>query len=212
LYYSNEELEDFVWEAHSAGLQIALHCIGDGASDQLLTILEKVMERKPRALRHRIEHFEFGTHDQIERAKKLGVMISMQPAFNYFWPHDTYISQLGAERALRSDPVGSVVRSGVPIGFGSDCPVTPCDPLLTIYSALHHSLENQRISADQAIAAHTIGAAYIGNDEKELGSLSVGKAADLVFLDADPAAVAPHEVKEISVLKTVVCGEAVYQK
>ena len=212
LYYSDEELEDYIWQAHSAGLQTALHCVGDGASEQLLTVLENVQQRSPRKLRHRIEHFEFGTADQILRARKAGIMISMQPAFNYFWPHETYITQLGLERALRSDPVGDVIRAGIPVGFGSDCPVTPCDPMLTLSSAVNHSLESQRITASQAIRAHTYGGAYIGNDEKELGSLSVGKAADLVFLEADPTRVNADEIKDIQVLKTMVRGEVVYQQ
>ncbi len=210
LYYSDEELEDYIWNAHTAGLQVALHCIGDAASEQFLNAIENAQQRNPRPIRHRIEHFEFGTSEQITRAKKMGVAISLQPTFNHYWPHTTYFSDLGEERAMRSDPIRSVIDRGVPVGFGSDCPVTPCDPLLTIYSAVNHSLPHERISPNQAIRCHTLGGAYLGNEETEIGSITVGKAADLVFLAADPAQVNPDEIKDIPVLKTIINGETVY--
>jgi hypothetical protein len=210
LYYSDEELEDYIWNAHSAGLQVALHCIGDAASEQFLNAIENAQQRNPRPIRHRIEHFEFGTSEQITRAKKMGVAISLQPTFNHYWPHTTYFSDLGEERAMRSDPIRSVIDRGVPVGFGSDCPVTPCDPLLTIHSAVNHSLPHERISPNQAIRCHTLGGAYLGNEETEIGSITVGKAADLVFLAADPAQVIPDEIKDIPVLKTIINGETVY--
>ncbi len=98
LYYSDEELEDYIWNAHTAGLQVALHCIGDAASG-VLNAIENAQQRNPRPIRHRIEHFEFGTSEQITRAKKMGVAISLQPTFNHC-VHTTYFSDLGEEKAM----------------------------------------------------------------------------------------------------------------
>ena len=212
LYYSDEELEDYVWEAHSAGLQIALHCVGDAASRQLLDAIESAQQRSGRKLRHRIEHFEFGTKQQMITAKRLGVSFSIQPAFNYFWDHTTYLEPLGESRAMNSDPVKSIVDHGVPIGFGSDCAVTPCDPLLTIHSAVNHSLQKERISPYEALYFHTMGGAYIGMEDQIRGSITPGKLADLAFLEADPTEVNPGEIKDIPVKMTISKGNVVYSK
>lgn len=210
LYYSDDELNDYVWEAHSAGLQIALHCVGDAASEQFLNAVEYAQERSDKKLRHRIEHFEFPTTEQILRARKLGVAVSIQPSFNHFWPHDFYYKDLGKERAERADPVKSLFDAGLSVGFGSDCTVTPCDPLLTIHSALNHSRPSERITVKQALHAHTAGSAKIGNEESIRGTIAVGKSADLVFLAEDPELVPIADIRNIPVLRTMVCGETVY--
>ncbi|NMA13400.1 MAG: amidohydrolase [Chloroflexi bacterium] len=210
LYYTDEELNEYVWEAHYEGMQIALHCVGDAASEQFLNAVEAAQKRLPKKMRHRIEHLEFPTAEQIIRAKQLGVAISIQPAFNYYWPHDFYITDLGEERAQRADPIRSLIDAGLLVGFGSDCTVTPCDPLLTVHAAVSHSRPQERITVKQALYAHTAGGAKIGNEDGIRGSITPGKTADLVFLAEDPEEVPIAEVKDIPVLRTIVCGETVY--
>lgn len=213
LYFSDEELEAFMSEAHAEDLQIGLHCVGDRASEQFLRVIEKVIRANPqKRLRHRIEHFSFGTAAQIQKAKRLGVCVSAQPAFNHYWAHDTYYDLLGKERAHRVDPVASIMDQNVPVALGSDCTVTPCNPLLSIHAAVNHTLVHERISADRALIAHTFGGAYLSRDENLRGTIAVGKAADLAFLEADPAEVAPHEIKEIPVLKTLFGGQVVFER
>lgn len=187
LYYTDEELADYVWQAHSRGMQIGLHCVGDAASCQLMDAIEKAQKRDGNtSLRHRIEHFEFADEVMIRRAKDLNIILSLQPKFNLLWPHDGYYASLGKERAEHADMVGSILRAGVPVAFGSDCPVTSCDPLLSIYSAVNHSNPAERIAVKDAILCQTIGGAYAGFEENERGSIDVGKRADLVILDEDP--------------------------
>lgn len=211
LYFSDDELEAFMSEAHAEGLQIGLHCVGDAASQQFLRVIEKVIARNPeKRLRHRIEHFSFGTPDQVRQARRLGVGVSTQPGFNHFWDHETYIEILGEARAGRVDPIASVMNGNVAIAFGSDCTVTPCSPLLGIHAAVNHSLEKERISADRALIAHTFGGAYLGRNETDRGTIAVGKVADLVFLEADPAEVPASEIKEIPVLRTLCGGETAF--
>lgn len=213
LYFSDEELEAFMREAHAEGLQIGLHCVGDRASEQFLRVIEKVIRgQPPKQLRHRIEHFSFGTAAQIQKARQLGVCVSAQPGFNHYWAHDTYYELLGEERAHRVDPLASVMDQTVPVALGSDCTVTPCDPLLSIHAAVNHTLTHERISADRALVAHTFGGAYLSHDERLRGTIAAGKAADLVFLEADPAEVAPHEIKDIPILKTFFGGQLVYER
>jgi predicted amidohydrolase YtcJ len=212
LYYSDEELEDFVWEVHSAGLQLALHCVGDAASQQVLNAVEAVQNRSGRKIRHRIEHFEFGTKEQMDKVKRLGMCLSIQPNFNHFWNHTTYIEQLGISRAMRADPIQTIAKKGIPMGFGSDCAVTPCDPLLTISSAVNHSLPDERISPTNALYFHTIGSAYIGMEEKDKGSITPGKFADMVLLDADPTEVDSSEIKDIPVKMTIAKGHVIYSQ
>ncbi len=210
LYYSDDELEDYVWEAHSAGLQVALHCVGDAASEQFLNAVAHAQEKSGKRIRHRIEHFEFPNAEQLVWAKKLGVAVSLQPAFNYYWNHDTYIEQLGEERARHADPVQRFLQHDLITGFGSDCTVTPCNPLWTISCAMHHSIPEERIDIRQGLFHHTMGGAQLGCEEMQRGSITEGKIADLVFLGADPTLVEPGEVKDIPILRTMVCGETVY--
>lgn len=213
LNFSDEELEAFMAEAHAENIQIALHCVGDRASDQFLRVIEKVIRKQPeKNLRHRIEHFSFGTADQIQRAHHLGVCVSAQPGFNYYWPHETYTELLGEERAHRVDPIASVINGGVPVALGSDCTVTPCDPLLAIHAAVNHTLEHERISADDALYAHTYGGAYLARNERNHGAIKPGNVADLAFLEADPAEVSPSQIKEIPVLRTIYKGETVFER
>ena len=215
LYWETDDLENFVREAHIAGLQIALHCVGSGAIEQLLNAYEKALTTYPRSdHRHRIEHFELPVPGQAERVRKLGVALAMQPAFNHLWPHDgeEYPKVVGTERALQVDPVRRVVEAGLQIAFGSDAPVTPLRPLLGIHSAVNHSNPLERISAEVALQLTTINGAWFSFEEHEKGTLVPGKLGDLVILDDDPLAVAPEKIKDISVLKTIVGGEIVFER
>ncbi len=215
LYWQDEDLERFVMAAHQAGLQIALHCVGSAAIEQTLNAYEKALQAYPRRNhRHRIEHFELPVAGQAERARRLGVALAMQPAFNHYWPHDgeEYPRVVGEERAALVDPVSRIVHAGLPISFGSDAPVTPLRPLLGIHSAVNHSNARERIPVEKALRITVQGGAWFAFEENDKGSLEVGKLGDLVWLDADPLKVSPEEIKNVSVLKTIVGGEIVYER
>lgn len=215
LYWQDEDLERFVMAAHRAGLQIALHCVGSAAIEQTMNAYEKALRAYPRGdHRHRIEHFELPAEGQVERARRLGVALAMQPAFNHYWPHDgeEYPRVVGEERAALVDPVSRIVRAGLPVSFGSDAPVTPLRPLLGIHSAVNHSNTRERISVEKALNITTRGGVWFAFEENEKGSLEIGKLGDLVFLGADPLKVSPEEIKDIPVLKTIIGGEIVYER
>lgn len=213
LYWSDAELESFVFEAHCAGLQIALHCVGSGAIEQLMNAYEKALQALPRPdHRHRIEHFELPAAHQFKRAKRLGLHLAVQPAFNYYWPHDSeeYPRVIGNVRALQVDPLCRLLKSDLPVALGSDSPVTPLCPLLGIHSAVNHSNPVERISAEQALYLSTTAGAQFAFEENEKGSLEIGKLGDFVLLAQNPLQVAAEKIKDIEVLKTIVGGEIVY--
>jgi hypothetical protein len=102
-----------------------------------------------------------------------------------------------------------MLRNGVTMTGGSDCPVTPHGPLVGIQTAVLHPILEERITPTQAIRMFTIDAAYSAFDEAERGSIEPGKIADLVILSADPTAVSPETIDEIRVDRTIVRGKAV---
>ena len=212
LYYTQEEVNAFVLEAHKAGLQVAMHAVGDGAVEQALTAYETALNAHPRKdHRHRIEHCEIIREEQIERARQLGVALAIQPPFNHYWPHTTYYSSLGEERALKVDPVHSLMRPGLLIAGGSDSTVTPLGPLIGVHAAVNHSNPAERIDVNEALALYTINAARIGFEEQDKGSLEIGKLGDMVVLSRDPFGVEPGYIKDIPVDMTIVGGQVAYE-
>jgi len=215
LYFTDAELNEFVEEAHRAGLQISMHAIGDRAIGQILDAYQRVLERYPRAdSRHRIEHFELCTTGQIQQAARLKVVLAMQPAFDYYWGgHDKmYHSRLGLGRSLNSNPLRKILDSGCLIAGGSDSDVTPLDPLLGVHSALNHSNPRERITIEEALRFYTTHAAFAAFEEKTRGTLEAGKLADLTVLDSDPYKAKPDDVKEIPVAMTLCRGKIVYSR
>lgn len=210
LYYTDEELYDYVHAAHSRDMQIGLHCVGDAASDQLIRTIERLQKEDPRPIRHRIEHFEFADDSMIQRVKAANICLSIQPGFNHLWPHEEYFEDVGKKRALQADRVASLVNAGIHVCFGSDCPVTPCDPLLAIHSAVNHSNPAERIDVRTAIDCQTIEGAYCGYEENVRGSIEPGKIADLVFLKEDPLTVPQDSLKDIKVLRTITEGQSMF--
>ncbi|MGD2104789.1 MAG: amidohydrolase [Anaerolineae bacterium] len=213
LYFTQEEIDAFVLEAHSAGLQVAMHAVGDAAVEQALNAYEAALEMEPRSdHRHRIEHCEVIREEQIERARRLGVALAIQPPFNHYWDHTTYIPSIGEERASRVDPVATLMRPGLLVAGGSDSTVTPLGPLIGVHAAVNHSLPRECVTVQQALELYTVNAARIAFEEAEKGSLEVGKLGDLVVLGEDPFEVDSNRILEIPVEMTVIGGQVVYRR
>jgi predicted amidohydrolase YtcJ len=213
LYISDERLQAFVDSAHAAGLQIALHCVGDAAVAQVLRAYRNAVSQHPRPdHRHRIEHFEIYDSVLLRDAKDVGVSVAIQPAFDaYFGGIEENARFLGWERAQRADAIATFDRHGIPIGGGSDSTVTPLGPLYGIHCAVNHTNPVERVTPERALQLWTIDNARMAFEEHEKGTLEVGKLADFVALDADPLAV-PHEsIKDIGVRLTVMGGRITYQ-
>jgi predicted amidohydrolase YtcJ len=212
LYHTQAEIDAFVLEAHRAGLQVAMHAVGDAAVEQALDAYEAALTAYPREdHRHRIEHCEIIREEQIQRAQRLGVALAIQPPFNHYWPHTEYYPSLGKERAMEADPVRMLMRPGLLVAGGSDSTVTPLGPLIGVHAAVNHSNPAERVSVQEGLELYTINAARIAFEEREKGSVEVGKLGDLVVLAQDPFKTDPSCIKDVLVEMTVIGGQAVYQ-
>jgi hypothetical protein len=209
LNYTQEEMDEFVLKAHKAGLQVAVHCETDRAIEQVLSAMEKAIATYPRDdHRHRIEHCEIPTVDQVERMGRAGILAGMQPAFiHYLVDMEDYEKRFGRDRLRWMHPYRTMLDNGVIMTGGSDCPVTPHGPLVGIQTAVLHPIKEERLTPMEAIRMFTADAAFSSFDEAERGSIEPGKIADLVILSADPTEVPPESIREIKIVKTIVEGQ-----
>ena len=217
-YYGQEEVDHLVLDAASHGLQVAIHCIGNRAVEQGLNAFERAQRQIPRSdPRYRIEHFSFATSDQLERAASLGVIVSHQPPFlnaigDFF---ETRIAEAGIDAV--PIPYRDMLDAGVFVASGSDFPCAPVEPLLGLYGLVsrtardgHQVRPEQAISPMEAIRTYTLNSATAMFREHEVGSIEVGKRADLVVLSHDPTLVDPAHIREMVVQQTYVDGDLVY--
>ncbi|MEW1772640.1 amidohydrolase [Streptomyces sp. NPDC086777] len=173
-----------------AGLQAGFHAIGDGAVTAVVegvrAAAEKVGLARVRAARHRVEHAEMLTPEHIAGFAELGLIASVQPAFDALWggPDGMYAQRLGAGRARTLNPFAALLKAGVPLAFGSDSPVTPLDPWGTVRAAAFHHTPEHRVSVRAAFTAHTRGGwRAIGRDDA--GVLVPGAPADYAVWRTD---------------------------
>ncbi|MDI6783627.1 MAG: amidohydrolase [bacterium] len=213
LYFPDKQLYDFIETAHCAGLQISMHAIGDRAIDQLLKTYRQVLSQYPRKdHRHRIEHYELPRPEQIPQTAELGLLLGMQPTFDYLWggENQLYATRLGVARSLFSNPLRTILDAGIKIAGGSDSYVTPMDPMLGIHSAANHYSPKQRVTVEEAIRFYTTTAAYAAFEEKQTGTIEPGKLADLVVLEKNPYKVPVAELKDIQISMTICKGQIVF--
>jgi len=213
LYERPREFRQFVDEGHAAGCQLAFHAIGPRAIELVLDAYEYALRRHPRwDHRHRIEHFELATDEQIRRAADLGLVIGMQPAFEYFWggPNGMYASRLGDDWR-RTNRLAEILDAGIVIAGGSDTNVTPANPLLGIHAAVNHPNPEQRISIEAALRMMTLDAAYGCLTDHLFGSISPGKNANFAVLDRDITSTPRAEIKDIRVRSTWHRGRCVWR-
>jgi predicted amidohydrolase YtcJ len=207
LLVSPGELEDLVVRTEDLGLQLFMHAIGDRAIGAALDAVEtKAASGNPH--RHRIEHVETATEEQMDRMKELRVVASMQPNFIVQWsgPGKMNEQRLGPERGRASEALRDVWSRGIPLAFGSD--VMPFGPLYGLEGAIHHPVEEQSLPPMVALRAYTEGAAYAVHEEDWLGTIEIGKAADLVLLDQDPEE--SQDMREVNVVLTILGGFLVH--
>lgn len=214
LYYSQDDVNQFVLEAHAQGMQIALSCIGPRAIDQALTAFSSAFEAVGSGNhRHRMELFVLPDAEQIEKAIALGLILSMRPNYDDLWggSQGMYAANMGSGWEA-CNPVGQVVRRGGIVCGGSEYSVTPLNPLISIRSCLLHSQEEQRISLYEALKTYTVNGAYANFAEDSIGQIREGMQADLVVLDEDPFAVREQSLGDIGITMTMKSGRIVYSK
>ncbi len=217
-----EDLEQWTAGADRAGLQVAVHAIGDRAIRLQLDIFERTATANgPRDRRFRIEHAQHIAREDIERFGELGVIPSMQP---YHAIDDGRWADplIGPERAATTYAFRSLIDTKARLALGSDWFVAPATPLEGIDAAVtRRTLDGkhpggwvpaQKITAEEALRGYTIGAAYAGFEEESRGTLEPGKLADLVILDRDILDPDEREIGQTRVMLTMVGGKVVYEQ
>jgi len=222
LVISEEELKERVYLAHASGMQVAIHAIGDRAVKVSLAAVSDAQSRLPRTpLRPRLVHTQILSPHLITEMKRVGVVADIQPKFistDMRWAQE----RVGFQRMRSSYAWKTMLRAGVPLAGGSDCPVEPPDPLFGVYCAVTRKdmdgnpeggfSPNERVSVEDAIRIFTSGGAYAAFEEQDKGTLEPGKLSDFVVLSEDPYRVEPDRLKDIEVLMTVVGGKMAYKK
>ncbi|MCT1828962.1 amidohydrolase [Brevibacterium luteolum] len=211
---SPEEFHRAFEAFHTAGLLIHVHCNGDQATELFLNTLERVLIDHPRPdHRHTCTHSQMSTPAQYRRMKALGACANIFANHIHQWGDQHLDLTMGPDRARRNNAAATAQRLGVPSSLHSDSPVTPLGPLRTVMHAVTRRTlsgrvmgEHERIDAAAALAAVTIGSAYMLKRDAEIGSIEPGKFADLAVLAEDPLAVEPAQIGAIRVHGTVVGG------
>ncbi len=213
-------MRDRYMKADAAGLQICTHAIGDEGISTILDLYSEVIKKHGEADRRlRIEHAQHMAAKDFERFAQLHVIASVQP---YHAIDDGRFaeSHIGHDRASRTYAFRTFLDHGVRLAFGTDWEVAPLDPLLTVYAAVTRAtldgknpngwFPEQKLSVAEAIEAYTMGSAYAEFQEKEKGSITPGKLADMVLLSDDIFSIVPEKIREVRVLKTFVGGRLVF--
>lgn len=215
-------LSAVVTAADAAGLQIAMHAIGDAASALALDALEAaVAANGPRPdRRHRIEHLETVDAATPARLARLGVIASVQPVHSDPAIQQNWRAMLGDARVERAYPWGEFADAGATIALGTDAPTAPYTPFANLYIAatrrsafdqgLAANLPDNAMAVADAVRRATRDAAYASRWEGELGVLHTGAAADFVVIDADPFRDGPEALLGATARLTVLAGEIVH--
>jgi predicted amidohydrolase YtcJ len=213
---SGEEFADIIGRAARAGFPVAVHAIGDLANREALDAFEATEDEwRPRALRQRIEHAQLLAEEDIPRFGRLGIAASVQFSHG---PSDRDVAdRLWAGMTHRAYAWRSLLETGAVVVNGSDAPIEELDPLMGIRAGVLRSLDDrepwhpeQAVSATEALAASTVGPAWLARDENRRGRLVPGQLADLVVLDRDPLACPPEELGDVRVLATMLGGRWVH--
>ena len=208
-----------VKQAHEHGFQIAVHCQGDAALDDLLDAFKSVLgPRSDNPLRHRIEHAGCLYPDLLKRAAAMNIGISSQPVFFSFLG-DGFVEAFGEEGAERLYPFKSMLQAGIHLGGSSDNPVSLHDPRRGLAGAVLRKSpsgrivgRHERLTMDEALHMFTSGSAWLSFEEDIAGTLEIGKRADFTVFAQDPRNLPAEEVPGVAVKMTVVGGEYTFRR
>ncbi|KQL49677.1 amidohydrolase [Brevibacillus choshinensis] len=213
-------IKKWVADADKEGFSIRFHALGDGAVRLALDAFEEAQKVNGiRDSRHSIEHIEVIHPNDIHRFQELGVIASIQPDHMYAADRETYISCIGEDRGKYAWATKSILDTGAKVAISSDFPIVGLNPMPEIHRAVTR-IDNsnvqqwnpeQSISLADALKGYTVTPAYGTFREHELGTLEVGKLADIVVLDRNLFAVPSEEILDTIVKLTMVDGKIVFQ-
>ena len=221
LTYTREQLYSLLEKAHLNGLQLAMHAIGDGTMDLVLSCYKELQEKHPKEdPRFRIIHCQITNEDILDRFAEQNVIADIQPLFI---KADMEVAEqlIGRERLRTSYNWKSMLQKGVHISGSSDAPVESFDPRLAIYCAVTSKnlegkpeggwMPEQRLTREEAVGLYTTGAAYTCYEENIKGMLKQGFLADFIVMPEDIMTVPEERIQTLNVDEVWVGGEKVYE-
>lgn len=224
-YVDPVALLGYVTQLDALGFQVHLHAIGDRAVREALNAIEAARTANGWTdNRHHIAHLQVVHPDDVRRFAELDVTANIQGLWAAHEPQmdELTLPFIGPERTARQYVFGDMLRSGARLAAGSDWAVSSANPLRAVHVAVNRSLQGatgaeaepflpgQSLELAEALAAYTIGSAYVNHLDDETGTIEAGKLADVVVLDRDPFAAPKSEIGSTGVLATYVQGEPVY--
>jgi predicted amidohydrolase YtcJ len=225
--FTPDALLNIMRAAYNKGWQLSAHSQGGGAVDALMNTFEALNKEKPIApTRSHWIHASFQSADSIARAKKLGVLVDVQPDWLHF---DGFsLSKVMSKEAMRYFiPLRSLVNAGVVVAGGSDhmvgwdknTAINAYNPFLGMWIAITRKTTQgvvihpeERLTREEALRMYTTWAAYLQHSEKDRGSIEVGKLGDLVVIDRDYLTCPEDDIRRIESVMTIVGGRAVYSR
>ena len=209
-----EEVKALVPVLHDAGLQVVAHCNADQAAELFIEAVAIAQAKTPRFdHRHFIVHGQLLDESLMRRMAALGIHVTFFSNHLYYWGEFHRAHTLGAFRAAAMNPAATALRLGLVASAHSDTPVSPVDPLFTLWCAANRVTAtgrvlgaSERVGAYDALRMMTFNAAWLLHLDHEIGSIRVGKRADFAALGEDPLAIDPMGLRDIPVLGTIVGG------
>jgi predicted amidohydrolase YtcJ len=221
--WSREELIEAVTHFDALGFQIHLHAIGDRANRHALDAVEHAQNVNPDwDRRSTITHVQLVHPDDLARFSQLGIVANFQAHWAQEDPLMTELTapKLGPERTEMQYPIGTLLRDGTSLSYGSDWPVSPNNFVETMLVAVTRQTKDglpaegwvprQRIDLQESLDIATRGTAFQAFNEHYRGTIAVGMAADLVILDTDLMSVAPHAARQAKPAATYLAGKCVF--
>ena len=219
------ELRNKVEQLNGEGIPVRLHACGDGAVREALDDIEKANHNRGlENVRNTIEHIECLHPDDIGRFAKSGTIASIQPnhmTMNSMEEHPIF-DILGEKRSELSWPAKTLSRSGACVALGTDCPIVPLEPMMTLYCAINRVMEDgspqggwnpkEKYTVQEALKGVTVNNAHLFKMEDKIGTLESGKYADIVVLSEDIFKKDVLDILDIKVDITVWNGEKVYER
>jgi hypothetical protein len=225
LQYTKDQINELIEKCHKRGYQVAIHAQGDYTISMAIDAIERAMEKYPRPdPRHRIEHCLCPTQSDLERIKKLGIVVNFYHFHPWYWGDRHINDYIGPERANRMVPAKTAMDLGIKVCAHSDCPVCtpsnpvwPSNPLWGIWCAVNRKTRDgvdigpeEKLTPLEALRAYTINGAYATFEEDIKGSIEPGKLADMVVLSDNILEMDPGKIRDTIVEKTFIGGELVY--
>lgn len=214
---TQEELNELTLRIHKAGLQAAFHAVEEPTAEAACAAIENALQLAPRTdHRHRIEHCSVCPPLLTKRLASIRAFVVTQPSFIY-GNGDRYLETVPGRQLRDLYPLGRLLKNGVQVAAGSDCPIGPANPMLGIYAGVSRRtdtgnpvLPEEKVSPKEMIRMYTDSAARVNFEEEIKGSITPGKVADLVVLSADPTRISVDEIKNIRVEMTILGGRVIW--